>query len=119
MPWEIHAHEAFREELADLESRERRRVRDGVLELGPYLEATGGRVGPAAPPLDPSVPRPDLEPLQGASIRESYRLRVGSFRVTLALLPAEEMVLVTALRRRSDTAYRVLVKEHERRVRDR
>lgn len=119
MSWEIHAHEKVVGELNALSGEDRARADAALGDLLGYVDATDGAVRPAAPDLGPDVPRPDLKPLSGASVRGSYRLRVGDLRLALAILPDESMVLLTALRRRSETTYPELVRVHDRRPADR
>ncbi|MBI4392990.1 MAG: hypothetical protein HY556_04215 [Euryarchaeota archaeon] len=119
MSWRISAHVGFQREFSNLVVDDADRVRDALARITAQLDRIAS--------VDPRrvfasgtlTPVPDLVPLAGTGIPGSYRLRVGKYRLSLALLPSEKLVLVTAIARRTDATYPKLPDLHRRRFNDR
>jgi mRNA-degrading endonuclease RelE of RelBE toxin-antitoxin system len=117
--WAVVAHHGFQRELKKLEAEDSLRVKEALAAIVAQLDRLGS--------LDPRkvagsgglAPVPDLQPLQATGIPGSYRLRAGRFRVSLALLPDERLMLVTAIARRGESTYDSLPEVHRRRFYDR
>lgn len=119
MVWELRAHRRFRKDLDKLQTEDRERVLDGLRGLAAVLDEVDS-LDPRRVAASGSLePVPDLRPLKGTGIPGSYRLRVGPWRVAVALLPDEEIVLVTVLDRRDSSTYDTLADLHARRFQDR
>lgn len=119
MVWELRAHKRFRRDLDKLQGSERDRILKGLRDLAALLDdldSLDPRRVAASGALDPV---PDLRPLKGTGVPGSYRLRVGPWRVAVALLPDEEIVLVTVLDRRDSATYDRMPDLHAQRFRDR
>lgn len=118
MPWRTHAHKQCHKELDKLPDEDRSRILEAIDRLTDALDDVGSvdpRKVMGSRRLDAA---PDLQPLSGTGVPGSYRLRAGDLRVTLALLPDEEMVVVTAVARRDDATYDRLVERHRTRFHD-
>lgn len=119
MAWEVHAHKRFRKDLDKLPGEAGDRILNALRDLADHLGAVDSldpRQVAAAGSLEPV---PDIRPLKRTGVPGSYRLRVGPWRVALALLPDEEIVLVTVVDRRDSATYDKMPDLHARRFRDR
>ncbi|MBW3582308.1 MAG: hypothetical protein KY455_04335 [Euryarchaeota archaeon] len=92
---------------------------DGLARLVRHLDDEGDLDSRTTFSSGPPVPAPDLAPLRASGIPGSYRMRVGPYRLALALLPDERLVLVTVAVRRDDNTYSTLPDLHRKRFRDR
>lgn len=119
MGWELAQHNGFKRELSKLDGRDADTIRvalrrlkaqlDRVNTLDPRKVFSSGSIAAGV----------DLQPLHSTGIPGSYRLRVGRYRITLAILPDERLVLLTAVEKRDDSTYDKLPALHRKRFGDR
>lgn len=119
MAWSILAHHGFRRELKKLESPDAERAKEALARLVEQLDRVASVDPRKVAASGALAPVPDLQPLQATGIPGSYRLRAGTLRISLALLPDERVVLVTAVARRGESTYDNLPEIHRRRFHDR
>jgi mRNA-degrading endonuclease RelE of RelBE toxin-antitoxin system len=119
MRWALAQHNGFKRELSKLERRDVEAIRGALDRLRDQLDRVGS-IDPRKVFSSDALTRiPDLQPLHASGIPGSYRLRVGRHRVALALLPAEQLVLLTVVTRRGEATYATLPALHRKRVIDR
>jgi mRNA-degrading endonuclease RelE of RelBE toxin-antitoxin system len=119
MGWELAQHNGFERELSKVDVRDADKIRAALHRLKDQLDRLGTldpRKVFSSAGVDPGV---DLQPLHSTGIPGSYRLRVGRHRVALAILPDEQLVLLTAVARRDDSTYAKLPQLHRKRFADR
>lgn len=119
MVWEAVAHKGFLRDLRRIGLEGDPRIKTGINRLLGLLENKGRPDPHDTFKMGTIVPGVDLEPLRASGIPGSYRLRIGQFRIALAILPDESLVLLTVVTRRDGTSYRNLPKLHRKRFHDR
>lgn len=119
MGWELAQHNGFKRELSKVEAKDADAIRAALHRLRAQLDELG-TVDPrkvfSSGTIAASV---DLQPLHSTGIPGSYRLRVGRYRVALAILPDEHLVLLTIVAKRDDSTYDKLPALHRKRFADR
>ncbi len=100
MAFEVWADPGFDKELAKFAATERERIEDGL------------RAYAKNPIRHPKAAR-----LAGASIIQSFRLRVGPYRVLGTIFGSQRLILVTTVfRKKRDEDYVAAMERHETRL---
>src|SRR5436309_1937126 len=105
MGWALAQHRGFAREFAKLARAQADAVRGALDNVRGQLDRVGSLDPRKVYSSNALTPTPDLQPLRGTGIPGSYRLRVGRYRIALAILPDERLVLLTVLTRRDESTY--------------
>ena len=100
MTFEVWADPGFDQELSKFSQVDKERIEKGLVDF-------------AANPIR----HPKATRLAGAKIIQSFRLRVGPFRILGTLFASENTVLVTTVfRKKRDEDYKAATRRHEKRL---